>query len=75
MRTIGRTATFLAASLLGAATFAQDPQQGWLVNTMYQSGKINTVVAVVTVILSGLAIWMFTMDHRLRRMEQEQRRN
>ena len=75
MRTIGRTVTFLTAALAGVGTFAQDPQQGWLVNTMYQSGKINAVVAVVAVVLSGLAVWLFTMDRRLRKLEQEQHRN
>ena len=73
MRTIGRTVTLLTAALAGVGTFAQDPQQGWLVNTMYQSGKINAVVAVVAVVLSGLAIWLFTMDRRLRKLEGEER--
>ncbi len=74
MRTIVRTLTFLTAALAGAATFAQDPQQGWLVNTLYQSGKINAVVAGVAVILAGLAVWLFIMDNRMRKLEQEQPR-
>jgi len=38
---------------------------------MYHSGKINTVVAVVSVLLIGLSIWLFSMDRRINRMEQE----
>jgi type IV secretory pathway VirB2 component (pilin) len=64
--------TFITAALASAGTFAQDPQQGWLVNTLYANGKINVVVAVVAVILAGLSFWMFSMDRRLRKMEGEQ---
>ncbi len=42
---------------------------------MYKSGKINTVVAVVAVLIAGLAAWMFMMDRRIRKMEQRQRPN
>jgi capsular polysaccharide biosynthesis protein len=38
---------------------------------MYHSGKINTVIAVVAVLLVGLATWMFSMDRRIKKMEQE----
>lgn len=62
------------ASLYSAATFAQDGQQGWLVDTMYKSGKINSVMAVVAVLIAGLAAWMFMMDRKVRRMEQEQQK-
>ena len=65
---------FITASLLGAATFAQPSQESWLVETMYKSGKINTVVAVVAVLIAGLAAWMFVMDRKVRRMEQEQQK-
>lgn len=38
---------------------------------MYHSGKINTVIAVVSVLLVGLAVWLFSMDRRIRTMEQD----
>ncbi len=56
--------------LLAGSTFAQETAPDWMVDTLYGSGKINTVVAVVTVILLGLAIWMFTTDRKLRRLEK-----
>ena len=62
---------FITASLFSAATFAQQGQESWLVETMYKSGKINTVVAVVAVLIAGLATWMFVMDRKVSRMEKD----
>ncbi len=62
---------FITASLFSAATFAQQGQESWLVETMYKSGKINTVVAVVAVLITGLATWMFVMDRKVSRLEKE----
>ncbi len=66
MKTL-RSTLAAAMTLCGTATFAQAPS--WLEETMFRSGKINVVVAVVAVILAGLAAWMFMMDRKLRRME------
>ena len=65
---------FITASVFSAATFAQQSRESWLVETMYKSGKINSVVAVVAVLIAGLAAWMFVMDRKVRRMEQEQQK-
>lgn len=54
------------------AVSAAEPQS-WLVESMYSSGKINTVVAVVAVLVAGLATWMFLMDRKLQRLEKEVR--
>jgi len=62
---------FISASLFSAATFAQQGQESWLVETMYKSGKINTVVAVVAVLITGLAAWMFMMDRKVSRLEKD----
>lgn len=64
---------FITAGLSSAATFAQQGQESWLVETMYKSGKIDTVIAVVAVLITGLATWMFVMDRKVSRMEQEHR--
>ncbi|MBK9759113.1 MAG: hypothetical protein IPO90_03850 [Flavobacteriales bacterium] len=73
MRTIIRLVVFITAALLCEATFAQGGQQSWLVETMYKSGKINTVITIVTIFLAGLTAWMFLMDRKLRKLEQQQR--
>jgi len=61
----------LIGTLSAAGTFAQQPAPAWLEETMYSSGKINTVVALVAVLLIGLAAWLFSMDRRIHKMEQE----
>lgn len=47
---------------------AQAPS--WLESSLYGGGKINTVIAVVAVIIIGLSLWMFMMDRRLKKMEE-----
>ena len=71
MRTITRALTVILLSLFSGATFAQQSQESWLVETMYKSGKINSVMAVVAVLIAGLAAWMFVIDRKVRRMEDE----
>ena len=71
MRTISRTLTFITTGLSSVATFAEQSQERWLVETMYKSGKINSVLAVGAVLIAGLAAWMFVMDRKVRRMEKD----
>ena len=66
-----RLPALLIGSLSAAGTFAQQPAPDWLEETMYHSGKINTVIAVVAVPLIGLAAWLFSMDRRIKWMEQD----
>ena len=65
----------LPALLIGyfraSTTLDQHPSPHLLEETMYHSGKINTVIAVVAVLLIGLAAWLFSMDRRIKRMEQD----
>lgn len=44
----------------------------WFEETMYSSGKIYVVVAVVLVILLGIFAYMVWFDRRLRKLEDEQ---
>jgi len=63
--------TFLSLSLLlmSITASAQNAAPTWLESTLYGSGKINAVVAVVAVIILGIGVWMWNMDKRIRRME------
>lgn len=61
----------LFATLLPALLRAQTPGN-WFEETMYASGKINVVVAVVLVILLGLFGYLIWLDRRLRKIEEEQ---
>ena len=58
---------FLAMPL---STFAASEAPAWLEETMFASGKINTVVMVVSAMLIGIAIWMFILDRRIGRLEK-----
>ena len=69
-RTISRTLAGSAAYLASSATFAQDNAPGWLVDALYSSGKMYTVITVISVVLIGLVTWLFLMDRRIKRMEE-----
>ena len=73
VRTLQRLAQFMAVLtllLVPMSTFAASEAPGWLEETMFASGKINTVVMVVSVVLIGLAIWMFTLDRKIGKLEK-----
>lgn len=61
--------TSLGATLLPLAGMAQG--QSLFEETMYRSGKINVVVAVVAVILLGIGAWLVAQDRRIGRLERE----
>jgi hypothetical protein len=67
MMRFSRLVSSAACLLAATATFAQ--QNSLFEETMFRSGKINVVVAVVTVILAGLGTWLFLLDRRVKRME------
>lgn len=64
--------TFLTITLffLGLGTALAQGAPSWLENSLYGNGKINTVVAVVAVIILGIGLWMWTQDRRIARMEK-----
>ncbi len=72
MLRLARPLVVALGALTSMMASAAEPSS-WLVETMYTSGKINTVVAVVSVLIVGLATWMFLLDRKLRRMEEEMR--
>lgn len=43
----------------------------WLENTMFQSGKINVVIAVLGVVFVLITAYLISLDVKLRRMEKE----
>ena len=61
--------TFL---LLGYVTvFAQQTQQVEMADTMRSSGKIYVVIATIAIIFAGLAVYLFSIDKRLKKIEKE----
>jgi CcmD family protein len=51
--------------------FAQQGQQVEMADALRQSGKIYVVVATISIIFIGLAIYLFTIDRRLKKVENE----
>ncbi len=70
MPTFVKRLMLVLSTLAPLSTFAQQQAPSWMVDGMYGSGKINTVVLVVAVVLVGLAMWMFTIDRRLNRLQK-----
>lgn len=53
------------------AVFAQQTQSPDMADAMRSSGKIYVVVATICIIFAGLAIYLFSIDRRLKKIERE----
>jgi len=49
------------------------PSMGWAQqeNTMYSEGKIYVVIAVIGIIFVGLAAYLFQLDRKITKIENE----
>jgi heme/copper-type cytochrome/quinol oxidase subunit 2 len=63
----------LSALLLMSFTlaFAQQNQPVEMADAMRSSGKIYVVVVTMAVIFAGLAIYLFSIDKRLKKIEKD----
>jgi CcmD family protein len=62
---------FLLLSILYCSTLlAQTTTDVEMADTMRSSGKIYVVIATIAIIFVGLAIYLFTIDRRLRKLEK-----
>ena len=50
--------------------FAQTSAQPEMADVMRSSGKIYVVIATIGIIFIGLAIYLFTIDRRLKKIEK-----
>ncbi|MCC8410184.1 CcmD family protein [Mucilaginibacter sp. UR6-1] len=53
------------------AVFAQNGADIEMADTLRSSGKIYVVVATLAIIFVGLAIYLFAIDKRLKKVENE----
>ncbi|WP_317206531.1 CcmD family protein [Mucilaginibacter roseus] len=53
------------------AVFAQNGADIEMADTLRSSGKIYVVVATLAIIFVGLAIYLFSIDKRLKKIENE----
>jgi CcmD family protein len=51
--------------------FAQDPQSVEMADVLRSSGKIYVVIATIVIVFIGLAIYLFAIDRRLKKIERE----
>lgn len=60
---------FLMLSYMGV--FAQQTQGVEMADAMRSQGKIYVVIVTIVLIFVGLAIYLFSIDRRLRKIEKE----
>jgi CcmD family protein len=64
--------TFLLLLLLSyTGVFAQSNIGVTMDDTLQSSGKIYVVVAIIAIIFVGLALYLFSIDRRLKKIENE----
>lgn len=66
-----RTLLLSLLLLLGALPAHAGNAPSWLEDQLYGGGKMNAVVAVVSLILLGIGVWLWLQDRRLTRMEEK----
>ena len=70
MKTIKYFASFILFFFIAIALNAQPmATSGGFIDTMNSSGKIYVVVAVLTVILIGIFIYLIGIDRKVKRLE------
>ena len=57
-------------ALCSMAAFAQQTNNVEMADTMRSSGKIYVVIATISIIFVGLAIYLFAIDRRLKKIEK-----
>ncbi|HEY4325334.1 MAG TPA: CcmD family protein [Mucilaginibacter sp.] len=61
--------SLLALLLLGYTTLFAQPVE--MADAMRSSGKIYVVIITILIIFAGLAIYLFSIDRRLKKIEKE----
>jgi CcmD family protein len=63
--------TISLISSLSMISFAQNSNGVDMASEMRESGKIYVVVMVLAVIFLGIAIYLFSIDNRLKKIEKQ----
>lgn len=69
MKSILLTICFMLS--LSMISFAQNSNGVDMATEMRESGKIYVVVMVIAVIFIGIAIYLFSIDNRLKKIEKQ----
>ncbi len=62
---------FLMLFLSAFFSFAQQTNDVEMADQMRSSGKIYVVIATIVIVFIGLAIYLFSIDRRLKKLERE----
>lgn len=54
----------------GIAAFAQNSGGAEMADALRSSGKIYVVILVICIIFTGLAVFLFSIDRRLKKIEK-----
>jgi CcmD family protein len=63
--------TLLIFILLPSIIFAQESQHVEMAESLFQSGKIYVVVAVLVVIFTGIVGYLISIDRKITKLENE----
>ncbi|GAB3928131.1 CcmD family protein [Mucilaginibacter myungsuensis] len=64
-----KLSSLMLALMLSIAAFAQ-PSSVEMADTMRSEGKIYVVIATITIVFIGLAIFLFSIDRRVKKLEK-----
>ncbi|WP_462265793.1 CcmD family protein [Mucilaginibacter sp.] len=67
---IKRTGLVAALLLAFVSAFAQQTSSVEMADALRSSGRIYVVIATIVIVFAGLAIYLFALDRRLKRMEK-----
>lgn len=57
--------------LLSGQLFCQEASQPAMAETFYKEGKVYVVIVVLSIVLIGMIIYLFSMDKKLKKLEEE----
>ena len=66
-----RISALLLLTLLYVSAFAQQDQPVEISDAFRSSGKIYVVIATIVIVFTGLAIYLFSIDRRLKKIEKD----
>jgi CcmD family protein len=66
-----KSLVLILLTLSWITVFAQDSAKPEMADIFRSSGKIYVVVATIVIIFVGLAIYLFSIDRRLKKIEKE----
>ncbi len=63
--------SFILLLLSAVSVFAQGAEPVPMADELNKSGKIYVVIVTIVIVFAGLAVYLFSMDRRLKRLEKE----